>query len=64
MMSIEGTEIWAQCDCCKLKMFAGFTPMTPAEGFESFRREGWQMRGKYILCDYCAAQSKPVLRVV
>lgn len=59
------TEIWVECDCCRLRMFAGFQPMAKAEALSSFEREGWKFGadGK-VTCDYCAAQSKPVLRVV
>ena len=59
------TEIWVECDCCRLRMFAGFSPISSTEVTDSFKRDGWKFSadGK-VTCDYCAEQSKPVLRVV
>lgn len=59
------TEVWVECDCCRLRMFYGFAPVGREEVESSFKRDGWKFSadGK-VACDYCAAQSKPVLRVV
>lgn len=50
------TEIWMQCDGCRLTMFAGFQPMSKAAAVRSFEADGWTFSGR-VLCDRCAAKA-------
>ena len=56
MILKEGTELWVQCDTCRLKMFTGFVPVRMEEIRQQWERYGWRIRDK-VTCEFCAAKA-------